>query len=76
MKYTHLVEPDYRNAASLALTYLRPQLSEEGFDVAPPDVPAGWMREDCFERALVLAPHFLWYHKKVLQFKLRRPSDD
>ena len=40
MKYTHLVEQDYRNAASLALTYLRPQLSEEGFDVAPPDIPA------------------------------------
>ena len=59
MKYTHLVEQDYRNAASLALTYLRPQLSEEGFDLAPPDIPAGWMREDCFERAPTLALHFL-----------------
>jgi len=59
MKYTHLVEQDYRNAASLALTYLRPQLSEEGFDVAPSDVPAGWMREDCFERAVSSVRWFL-----------------
>jgi hypothetical protein len=34
------------------------------------------MREDCFERALALALHFEWYHKQVLSFKLRRPSDD
>ena len=57
VKYTHLVEQDYSHAASLALTYLCPQLFEEGFDVAPPEVPAGWMREDCFERAPALALH-------------------
>ena len=59
VKYTHFVEQDYSHAASLALTYLCPQLFEEGFDVAPPEVPAGWMREDCFERALTLALHLV-----------------
>ena len=57
VKDTYLVEQDYSHATALSLAYLRPQLFEEGFDVAPPDVPAGWVRENCFERALALAFH-------------------
>ena len=57
VKYTHLIEQDYSHAASLPLTNFRPQFFEEGFDVAPPEVPAGWMCEDRFERALALALH-------------------
>lgn len=57
MKYAHLAEQDYSHAATLALTDLRPQFFEEGFDVSPLDVRAGRMREDCFKCALVLALH-------------------
>ena len=66
VKDTYLVEQDYSHATALSLAYLRPQLFEEGFDVAPPDVPTGWMRENCFERALALALHLngtvKWYY--------------
>ena len=57
MKYTYLVEQDDSQATAVALTDLRPWFFEEGFDVSPLDVRAGWMREDCFERALVPALH-------------------
>ena len=57
MKYAHLAEQDDSHAATLALTDLRPQFFEEGFDVSPLDVCADWMREDCFECALMFALH-------------------
>ncbi len=57
MKYAYLVEQDNSQAAAFALTDLRPQFLEQSLDVSSLDIRAGWMREDCFERALVLALH-------------------
>ena len=54
---THFVEQDDGNPAALALADLGPELGEERFDVLPLDVCARRMREDNFNRALMLPLH-------------------
>ena len=57
MKDSHFTEQDHSDAASFALADFRPKLPKEGLDVLPLDVCAGWVSEDCVERALMLPLH-------------------
>ena len=57
MKYPHFFEQDDSYTAAFSLTDFRAQVFEEGLDVPPLQIRAGWMREERFKRALMLALH-------------------
>ena len=57
MEDAHFVEENNGNATTFAFTDFRAEAVEEGFDVFPGDVRAGWVREDCFQCSLMRALH-------------------
>jgi len=57
MKDPDLFEEDDSHTAAFALADLTAQSLKQGFDVLPGNIGAGWVSEDRFKRAPVLAFH-------------------
>ena len=57
MKHSYLVEENHRNPAPFSLTDLCTESREQGLDVPPGDVRAGWVAVDRGQSAVVRAFH-------------------
>ena len=57
MKHPHLLEEVDRDATTRSLRHLGAQPEQEGFDVLPGDIRAGWVGEQRFEGLAVAALH-------------------
>ena len=68
MKNAQLAEQDHCYPAAFSFRNLSPEFSKQGFNIAPLDVGACWMREDRGKGAMLRSFH----HLMVLFFSTER----
>ena len=57
MEDAYFVEQKNGDTTTFTFTDFGAEATEEGLDVLPGNVGAGWVREDCFECSLMSALH-------------------